>query len=46
MPYIIQKVSHNKYAVRNAITGKYHTYGSSLDRAKAQVRLLHMLKRR
>lgn len=39
MPYTIRKRGR-KYSVKNAITGRVFAYGTTLKRAKAQVRLL------
>lgn len=41
MPYVIRKLrNQNLYSVKNKITGKVHSYGTTLQNAKAQVRLL------
>ena len=41
MPYVIRKLrNQNLYSVKNQITGHVHAYGTTLARAKAQVRLL------
>lgn len=43
MPYIIKKVpgTKNVYTVLNRNTGRVHAYHTTLQKAKAQVRLLH-----
>lgn len=42
MPFEIKKVLGG-YMVRNSQTGHIHAYHTTLDKAKRQVRLLHML---
>jgi len=42
MPFQILKVGR-AYAVINAVTGQVHAKHTSLKKAKAQIRLLHML---
>lgn len=42
MPYLIVKHG-NSYAVKNTHTGQYKAKHTSLAKAKAQVRLLHMI---
>ena len=45
MPYIIIKHG-NTYAVKNKDTGQYKSKHTTLSKAKAQVRLLHMINNR
>ena len=45
MPYMITKHG-NKYSVINKDTGRIHSFGTTLDKAKAQIRLLHSLPTR
>ncbi len=42
MPYQIKKLPTGKYKVINKVTGKVHAYHTTLTKARAQVRLLHM----
>lgn len=44
MPFEIKKVSGG-YSVINTKTGKIHSYNTTLDKAKKQIRLLYMLER-
>ena len=50
MPYTIIPVSSRRgniqYAVINSITGKVHSKGTTLEKAKAQVRLLYAAESR
>ena len=47
MPYSIRKLPNKPlYRVRNKDTGEIHSYGTTLNKAKAQVRLLESLKKR
>ena len=47
MPYEIKKIrGKNLYTVRNKITGRYFSKHTTLERAKKQVRLLHMIEYR
>lgn len=41
MPYSIIKVGKNKYSVINTETHAAHSFGTSLAKAHAQVRLLY-----
>ena len=42
MPYELKKVrGKNLWTVRNKMTGHYHSLGSTLNNAKAQISLLH-----
>lgn len=44
MPYTIRKLANKKlYRVTNPVGKKIHSFGTSLKRAKRQVRLLHMM---
>lgn len=44
MPYTIRKVVKKKrYRVMNPVSKKIHSFGTSLKKAKKQVRLLNML---
>ena len=40
MPYIIKKLASGKYQVKNKITGKIHAKGTTLTKAKAQIKLM------
>ena len=42
MPYLIEKHG-NYYSVKNKVTGQYKAKHTTLTKAKAQVRLLHMI---
>lgn len=45
MPYVIRKVRNkNLYSVKNQKTGHVHSEGTTLEKAKAQVRLLESLE--
>jgi len=45
MPYVIRKVRNkNLYSVKNQKTGQVHSAGTTLEKAKAQVRLLESLE--
>ena len=45
MPYVIQPEPHTgKYRVINSITKKVHSYGTSKQRAEAQIRLLNAIE--
>ncbi len=45
MPYIIRKIPYkNLYTVRNRITGRLHSKHTTLQRARAQVRLLNAIE--
>ena len=45
MPFVIRKLPcKNLYSVKNKITGAIHSKGSTLENAKAQVRLLYMIE--
>lgn len=46
MPYLIRKISKNKYQVLNQDTGKIHAKHTSKANAEAQVRLLQSLERK
>jgi len=42
MPFVVRKVANKPlYSVKNAKTGKVHSYGSTKSNALAQVRILH-----
>lgn len=44
MPYTVRRLPHkNLYKVYNTNTKEVHSYGTTLDNAKKQVRLLYML---
>lgn len=46
MPYIIRKnPNKNTYKVINKDTGKIHSKATTLDKAKAQVRLLEQISK-
>ena len=40
MPEIIVRLKNGKYQVRNKRTGRIHSRGTTLAKAKAQVRLI------
>lgn len=45
MPYIIRKVRNKEcYRVKNAKTGKVYAFCTTLNKAKAQIRLLESLE--
>ena len=45
MPYQLRKIKNkNLYSVKNLLTGKYYSYGTSKKNAEAQIRLLHMIE--
>jgi hypothetical protein len=44
MPYTIRKVERHYYEVYNSETGHIHAYHRTLERAKAQVRFLFLIK--
>jgi len=45
MPFAIRKIrGKNLYSVKNTQTGTVHSYGTTLDKAKKQVRLLYSLE--
>lgn len=45
MPYKSRKIKgKNLYKVYNSVTGKIHSYGTTLDKAKAQIRLLNSIE--
>lgn len=45
MPYKIQKIRNkNLYKVYNTWTGRIHSKGTTMDKAKSQVRLLHQIE--
>jgi hypothetical protein len=47
MPFKIRKIrGTKKYKVYNAKTRKVHSKGTSLKKAKAQVRFLYMMERK
>lgn len=43
MPYAIIRKG-NKFEVINKDTGRIHAFGTTLNKAKAQIRLLHSLE--
>lgn len=46
MPYKIKKLNHNKYSVINPNTKHVYANSTTLDKAKAQIRVLQMLKKK
>jgi hypothetical protein len=42
MPYLIEKIGR-VYRVINPITGKIHSKGTTLTKAKKQIKLMHMI---
>ena len=44
MPYQIKPVSKTRYEVKNSMTGAMHSKGTTLPKAKAQVKLLNAIK--
>lgn len=43
MPYIIVKNGDGRFGVRNAVSGVFHSYHTTLAKAKAQMRLLQAI---
>lgn len=43
MPFLITKLSNGKYQVKNKETGKIHSKGTTLKKAKGQVKLIEYL---
>jgi hypothetical protein len=43
MPYVIDRLPDGKYCVKNKVTGKIHAFHTTLDKAKAQIRLMEMV---
>ena len=43
MPYSIEQLPNGKYKVFNAITGHIFSKGTTLTKAKGQVRFLHFV---
>jgi hypothetical protein len=41
MPYELKKLKNGKYQVKNMLTGKVHSKGTTLKKAKAQIAILH-----
>jgi hypothetical protein len=46
MPYKLKKLRNNRYSVVNPITKHVYSNSTTLDKAKAQIRILHMLKKK
>ena len=46
MPYKLKKVRGNRYSVINPQTKHVYANSTTLDKAKAQIRLLQMLKKK
>ena len=49
MPYIIRKIRNSDpplYSVKNKKNGIVHSYGTTFDKAHAQVKLLHMREKK
>ena len=45
MPYVIRKIRNKQlYSVKNAKDGTLHAKGTTLTKAKKQVRLLYLLE--
>lgn len=46
MPYVIRKLKNkNLYSVKQVNTGQVKSKATTLEKAKAQVRLLHMMNK-
>ena len=43
MPFEIIKLPKNKYKLINKITGKIHAKSTTLNKAKKQIQLMHMI---
>ena len=43
MPYVIERLPDGKYCVKNGITGKIHAFHTTLDKAKAQIRVMELV---
>jgi len=46
MPYKLKKLRGNRYSVINPQTKHVYANSTTLDKAKAQIRLLQMLKKK
>ena len=46
MPYKLKKVRGNRYSVMNPVSKHIYANSTTLDKAKAQIRLLHMLNKK
>jgi hypothetical protein len=46
MPYKLKKLRGNRYSVINPLTKYVYSNSTTLDKAKAQLRILHMLKKK
>lgn len=46
MPYKLKKLRGNRYSVVNPDTKHVYAKSTTLDKAKAQIRVLHMLKKK
>lgn len=47
MPYVLRKIKNKElYSVKNRDTGAVHSYGTTLDKAKKQIRLMQLLDSR
>jgi hypothetical protein len=46
MPYKLKKLRGNRYSVINPQTKHVYANSTTLDKAKAQIRILHMLKKK
>jgi hypothetical protein len=45
MPYTIRKLNNlNLYSIKNPLTGKFQSYGSTLPKVRAKLRLLMYLE--
>ena len=44
--YEIRKLFDDQYMVRNVISGKIHSYHTTLSKAQAQVRLLNSIDKK
>ena len=44
MPYAIEKNKDDSYKVVNTATGRVHAKRTTLKKAEAQIRLLHMME--
>ena len=46
MPFIITRLSNNKYQVKNKNTGKIHAKGTTKTKAQKQVKLMELMDNR
>lgn len=47
MPFVLRKIKNKElYSVKNKDTGVVYSYGTTLDKAKKQIRLMYLLDSR